>query len=555
MRDLTNIKIAVDFDGTIVEHEYPAIGKEKLFAFITLKELQKRGALLILWTYRVGRELEEAVEYCSRNGIEFYAVNRNYPEEKWNENSPRKLNADIFIDDRNAGGFPGWGEVLNMIDPWSDREEQVMREIKKRRFRLPGLRKSGPMGRRGLSVSLIALMVTAVVSCGGSSSAERGGQRGGDGNLTTTTGTTTGTTGTTTGTTGTTTGTTAGTTTGTTTGTTAANDELPARRMIEVLAPAENTTHTCGSEVLFSVAPVSTHTKCDSVEVWVGGKLATTLFSLPATTSLRMGPQPGRISIRAVAYSKAARTQTITLYINLLSDITPAIYRYRVVAAYPHDRRAYTQGLVYDNGFFYEGTGQLGESSLRKVEPLTGKVISQVNLDPSLFGEGVALLGDRIYQLTWTTRVGFVYEKETLKQINRIYYQTQGWGLTTMGDSLVMSDGTNVIWFLDGDFNVLSSVEVWDNRGRVDNLNELEMIEGELWANIWQTDRIARIEPSTGRVLGYVELGNLLPGEERRPETDVLNGIAWDPEGERIFVTGKYWPKLYEIAVVPVTGR
>jgi hypothetical protein len=136
MRDLTNIKIAVDFDGTIVDHEYPAIGKEKLFAFITLKELQKRGALLIMWTFREGKELQEAVDYCSQNGIEFYAVNRNYPEEQWTDNTPRKINVDIFIDDKNVGGFPGWGEVLNMIDPWSDREEQAMREIKKRRFNL-----------------------------------------------------------------------------------------------------------------------------------------------------------------------------------------------------------------------------------------------------------------------------------------------------------------------------------------------------------------------------------------------------------------------------------
>jgi len=134
MRDLTNIKIAVDFDGTIVEHEYPAIGKEKLFAFITLKELQQRGALLIIWTFRTGRELQEAVDYCRERGVEFYAVNRNYPEEQWAEETPRKINVDIFIDDKNAGGFPGWGEVLNMIDPWSEREEQAMRAIKTRRF-------------------------------------------------------------------------------------------------------------------------------------------------------------------------------------------------------------------------------------------------------------------------------------------------------------------------------------------------------------------------------------------------------------------------------------
>lgn len=138
MRDLSNIKIAIDFDGTIVDHEYPAIGKEKLFAFITLKELQKRGALLIMWTFREGRELQEAVDYCRQNGIEFYAINRNYPEEQWTDGTPRKINVDIFVDDKNVGGFPGWGEVLNMIDPWSDREEKAMREIKKRRFNLFG---------------------------------------------------------------------------------------------------------------------------------------------------------------------------------------------------------------------------------------------------------------------------------------------------------------------------------------------------------------------------------------------------------------------------------
>jgi len=136
MRDLTNIKIAVDFDGTIVEHAYPAIGKEILFAFITLKELQKRGALLILWTFRTGKELKEAVDYCLKNGVEFYAVNRNYPEEEWDRDIPRKINADIFIDDKNVGGFPGWGETLNIIDPWSDKEEEAMRAIKSRRFKL-----------------------------------------------------------------------------------------------------------------------------------------------------------------------------------------------------------------------------------------------------------------------------------------------------------------------------------------------------------------------------------------------------------------------------------
>ena len=330
-----------------------------------------------------------------------------------------------------------------------------------------------------------------------------------------------------------------------------AADTRPAKRLIEVLAPADNSSFSCTERLVFSVTHAAGQNKVDSVQVFVGSALATTITTLPATAELAMSGDPGRVSVRAVAWSAASKPQTVTLFVNLLSDITPVTYRYRVVKAYPHDSRAYTQGLVWDDGVFYEGTGQQGESSLRKVDPETGKVLSQVNLDGSLFGEGVALLGDRIYQLTWTTKVGFVYEKETLRQINRIYYQTQGWGLATVGDSLVMSDGTNVLWFLDSDFNVLSSVDVWDNKGIVDNLNELEMIEGELWANIWQTDRIARIDPLTGKVLGYVELNNLLPREEREPGTDVLNGIAWDPEGRRLFVTGKYWPRLYEITVSP----
>lgn len=136
MRDLTNIKIAVDFDGTIVEHHYPGIGKEMLFAFSTMKALQERGALLILWTFRTGPELEAAVSFCDKNGVVFYAVNSNYPEEKPADGMPRKINADIYIDDKNIGGFPGWGEVMNILDPWSEQEKEVIKAIKKKRFRL-----------------------------------------------------------------------------------------------------------------------------------------------------------------------------------------------------------------------------------------------------------------------------------------------------------------------------------------------------------------------------------------------------------------------------------
>jgi glutamine cyclotransferase len=336
--------------------------------------------------------------------------------------------------------------------------------------------------------------------------------------------------------------------------TVAATDALPARRLIEVLSPADNASFICSDKITFSVVQAAGSAKIDSVQLWVGGSRKSTLFELPASVELEPAGKPGRLPLRVVAFSPVSKPQTVSLFVSLLSDITPVTYRYKVVKSYPHDRNAYTQGLVYDEGFFYEGTGQQGQSTLKKVEPETGKVVSQVNLDGSLFGEGVALLGDRIYQLTWTTKVGFVYDKKTLSQLNKIYYQTQGWGLTTMDDKLVMSDGTNVIWFLDSDFNVLSSLEVWDNKGIVDNLNELEMIDGELWANVWQTEHIARIDPLSGKVLGYVELANILPREDRSQETDVLNGIAWDAANKRLFVTGKYWPRLFEITVT-ASGR
>jgi glutaminyl-peptide cyclotransferase len=184
------------------------------------------------------------------------------------------------------------------------------------------------------------------------------------------------------------------------------------------------------------------------------------------------------------------------------------------------------------------------------VELETGKVIRQHNLDDSLFGEGIALYHDHIYEVTWKSKVGFVYDKSDFKLINKIYYSTEGWGLTTINDKIVMSDGTNILYFFEPEmFTVVSKIEVYDNEKKVDQLNELEYINGEIWANIWMTDLIARIDPVSGKVLAYIDLKNLLAKSERDADTDVLNGIAYDNKGNRIFVTGKKWPKLFEIKV------
>ena len=228
------------------------------------------------------------------------------------------------------------------------------------------------------------------------------------------------------------------------------------------------------------------------------------------------------------------------------------VYAYRIVNTYPHDRGAFTQGLVFTEGVLYEGTGRLGASSLRKVELETGQVLQLRRLPVHLFGEGVTILDDKIYQLTWKSHIGFVYDKDSFDLLRYFSYPTQGWGLTHDGQRLIMSDGTSILHFLDSDtLEETGQVEVYDNEGPVTRLNELEYVRGEIFANVWTTDRIARIDPQTGRVGGWINLAGLLSEQDRSQPVDVLNGIAYDAENDRLFVTGKWWPKLFEIELVP----
>jgi glutamine cyclotransferase len=228
------------------------------------------------------------------------------------------------------------------------------------------------------------------------------------------------------------------------------------------------------------------------------------------------------------------------------------VYGYRVVNEYPHDPSAFTQGLVYEEGIFYEGTGlTLGQSSLRRVAVETGEVLQIHNLGPECFGEGVSVVGDRIWQLTWQNHVAFLYDKETFEQLDTVQYPTEGWGLTYDGKRLIMSDGTAILYFRDPDtFKVLGHVVVHDDQGPVSRLNELEYIHDQVLANVWMTDRIAIIDPITGRVDAWLDLAGLLDRSHLPAEVDVLNGIAYDVAGERLFVTGKWWPTVYEIEIV-----
>jgi glutaminyl-peptide cyclotransferase len=223
-------------------------------------------------------------------------------------------------------------------------------------------------------------------------------------------------------------------------------------------------------------------------------------------------------------------------------------FTYEVIKAYPHDPEAYTQGLVFHQDVLFESTGLNGRSSIRKVDLPTGKVLKKVDLAPQFFGEGLALLNGRAYQLTWQSQRGFIYDLTGFGLINTFSYTGEGWGLTHDGRSLIMSDGTPRIRFLNPDnFAVERMINVSDGSMPISQINELEYIKGEIYANIYMTERIARIDPQSGKVTAWINLSGLLSPEDRTRPVDVLNGIAYDEARDRLFVTGKYWPKLFEI--------
>jgi len=224
---------------------------------------------------------------------------------------------------------------------------------------------------------------------------------------------------------------------------------------------------------------------------------------------------------------------------------------YRVVHEYPHDPEAYCQGLVFDNGVLHESTGRRGQSTVRTVELETGKVLRKTDLPAHYFGEGLALVDNRLIQITWEEGIARIYERDTLKAINQFEYQGEGWGLAFDGKNLIMSDGSEVLVFRDPQtFKEVRRITVKMKGARLPELNELEVVEGEVWANVWKKDYIVRIDPATGEVLGVVDLSGIFDRHKVDDEDAVLNGIAYDPKGKRLFVTGKLWPKLFEIEVV-----
>ena len=327
-------------------------------------------------------------------------------------------------------------------------------------------------------------------------------------------------------------------------------------KSIQIIYPQKNDTCVFGEKIKINFAYDKRY-KIDSSHILYNNSRITTLDSNTREYIFKIPEgKCGTQTIKVMAFHPNQRQGIATMPIVIKPNKAPVSLDYQLINTFPHDNRAYTQGLVFHDNFMYEGTGQYGASSLRKTDLQNNKILSVLHLDRSYFGEGITIYKDKIYQITWKSHKGFVYDLNTFTLETTFDYQTQGWGITTMDDKLIMSDGTHVLYHLDPEtFNILKRVEVFDHNGPVLNLNELEFINGMIWANVWLTDRIAVIDPQTGGVKQELHLPDLLTKEESGKldeNDDVLNGIAYNAQKGTLYVTGKRWPKLFELKIKPV---
>ncbi|WP_207422034.1 glutaminyl-peptide cyclotransferase [Desertivirga brevis] len=289
----------------------------------------------------------------------------------------------------------------------------------------------------------------------------------------------------------------------------------------------------------------------DSIQYFVDTTSAGTKKDTTAASFATGNSTLGTHLITAKVF-KGGTAEEITTNIVLLPATAPAKYSYTVVNTFPHDTASFTEGLEYIDGKIFESDGEYGQSSIRTADLKTGKVINKVDLDPKFFGEGLTVIGDKVIQITYREGVGFIYDKNTLQKVGEFPYQAgrEGWGLAFDGKQILNTDGTNNIYFLNKDtYQKEKTIEVYDNKGGVNNLNELEFIDGMIYANVWTTNRIVIINPANGAVEGELDMSNLYPEADDINPDAVLNGIAWDAKGRRLFVTGKKWDKLFEIKI------
>lgn len=307
---------------------------------------------------------------------------------------------------------------------------------------------------------------------------------------------------------------------------------------------------TIGDEVLLSYKTENMPAP-DSVKLSINFKAYKNYTNEDAIRWNTKNETPGIKQVQLTLYWGDSLSANGSIKHELLSDLLPKLYTYKTKNKWPHNIKAYTQGLEFSEGLLYEGTGNYGESTLNKIDLDKSEIIQSINLPKEVFGEGITIINDKIYQITWRTNVGFVYDKTNLKQLFEFTYPTEGWGLTNDGKELIMSDGSQNIYFLDTEFiQETRKIQVYDNIGTVTNLNELEYIDGLIYANIYGSDEIIVFEPETGKVTKRIDLTGILDKKNIKTRIDVLNGIAWDKENQRLIVTGKWWPYFFEIELI-----
>lgn len=320
---------------------------------------------------------------------------------------------------------------------------------------------------------------------------------------------------------------------------------------IEIRFESRNSNFIFGDSIAVNVSLRDSNLTLNNIEVYLNDVLLKSLSSFPFNLTISTdGLSAGRNLIRISASNTEVR-QSKSASFNLFPAKPPDSYTYKVKAVYDHDKDAYTQGLFYHDGQLFESTGQNGRSSVRRVNLTDGKVLNRRVLEKDLFGEGIVYHQGYVYQLTWNSQVGIIYNADELNEVRRFYYNGEGWGLTSDSSSLIRSDGTNKLHFhKTDDFGLIKTIEVYTESGPLNKLNELEYINGKIFANIYQQNQIAIINPSNGIVEGMINLKGILLKKYQTTNDDVLNGIAFDAPNNRLFVTGKYWSKLFEIELV-----
>lgn len=319
------------------------------------------------------------------------------------------------------------------------------------------------------------------------------------------------------------------------------------KSLSKIVEPRNGLRQTIGDTIQFKISSNNSEVTIDSVEILNEGRIVADNQQIWVTNA----ENPGKHNLTVSVYLSNGTTEKKRHSVTLLSDIEPLRYTYRITNTYPHDPDAFTEGLFIENGQLFESTGEKGQSTLRKVDLESGKVLKSIDLASQYFGEGIAPFDNYIYMLSWKERTGFVFDKNSFEQIRQFTYPTEGWGMTTNGKELIMSDGTYIIRFMEPEsFSENRQIKVYDQNGPVDFLNELEYINGDLFAVRWQTEMVYIIDPESGKVKGILDLEGIFDYSLYDRRIDVLNGIAYNEKTDRYYITGKWWPKLFEIQLV-----